>query len=106
CTGHASDLPMTNPRLLPLGNNGDDTAVFTMLTHLPSVNSPAIDIFQTGSCVGPLGATISTDQRGDTRPVVGPSGSQNRCDAGAVEYQPGMELETYELNVSIVGSGT
>lgn len=106
CTAHGSDRPMTNPLLLPLSSYGDDTAALSMLTHLPSPQSPAIDIFQSGSCAGPLGANVTIDQRGDTRPVVGPSGSQNRCDAGAVEYQTGMEPEAYRLDVSIVGNGS
>ncbi|MGB0133733.1 InlB B-repeat-containing protein [Dokdonella sp.] len=106
CTSHGSDRPMTNPLLLPLSSYGDDTAALSMLTHLPSPLSPAIDIFQTGSCPGPLGSVVSIDQRGDTKPVVGPVGGQNRCDAGAVEYQTGMEPEAYRLQVVVVGNGS
>ena len=35
CTGHATDQPMTDPRLAPLGDYGDDTDFLVLETFLP-----------------------------------------------------------------------
>ncbi len=67
----ASDLPNTNPLLAPLADNGGMTK-----THMPLVNSPAID---GGLCLADVGA----DQRGAQRPA------GLACDIGAVEVGGG-----------------
>lgn len=66
----SGDLPNTDPLLGPLQDNGGNT-----LTHLPSVNSPALENGDAAACP-------ATDQRGVSRP-------QNaHCDMGAVEVEP------------------
>jgi predicted outer membrane repeat protein len=62
-----SDQQATDPLLGPLSNNGGPT-----LTHLPGVDSPAINAGDDGSCP-------AADQRGYVRPA------QNICDIGAVD---------------------
>jgi CSLREA domain-containing protein len=66
------DLNNTNPHLGPLQDNGGPTQ-----THAPLQGSPAIDAipFGTNGC----GTTLTTDQRGVTRPIHG------KCDIGAYE---------------------
>ncbi|MEL6894080.1 MAG: choice-of-anchor Q domain-containing protein, partial [Actinomycetota bacterium] len=66
CNPVGTDLANTDALLGALADNGGPT-----LTHLPAVDSPAIDV------VG--GACAATDQRG----VVRPQGAA--CDAGSVE---------------------
>jgi predicted outer membrane repeat protein len=61
------DLPMTDPMLGPLADNGGPT-----LTHLPLLGSPAIDHT-------PLAICPAHDQRGYIRPAGA------ACDSGAVE---------------------
>lgn len=68
----SGDLINTDPLLGPLQDNGGDT-----LTHLPSVNSLALENGDDAACP-------STDQRGVSRP-------QNvHCDMGAVEAEPNL----------------
>lgn len=55
-----------------LANNGGPT-----LTHLPQANSPAQEAIPAAQC------DLPTDQRGVTRPQL------SRCEAGAVENEPG-----------------
>ena len=72
----SGDLNDTDPLLSPLGDHGGPT-----LTHLPAVNSPAIDA---GQCA----PGITTDQRGQSRP------QGEGCDAGAVERITGPASTT------------
>jgi len=62
-------------RLGPLGDNGGDT-----LTHALLPGSPAIDAVSVISC------TVTTDQRGNARPIELTSGG-TPCDIGAFEVQ-------------------
>jgi len=102
CTSHASDRPMTDPQLAPLGNYGDNTAFLTLRTFLP-LNGPAKDGGQDGPCPGGLHVTLSEDQRGQPRPT---SAGANRCDIGAVEVQSGSDPTGYPFAVAIgTGSG-
>jgi hypothetical protein len=73
----STDIPMTDPLLAPLGNNGGPTQ-----THALTPGSPAIDA---GNCPGETG-----DQRGFPRPVDvdGIPNSADGCDIGAFEFQP------------------
>lgn len=68
-SGGSGDLTSTNPSLSAPANNGGTT--FTMAI---GTGSPAYNLVPTGSC------TLTTDQRGSTRPNAG------ACDAGAYEY--------------------
>ena len=70
----SSDKSGVNPNLLPLGTYGGPT-----LTMEPQASSPAIDAIPPGT--NGCGTTITTDQRGVTRPQ-GPG-----CDIGSVEVE-------------------
>jgi len=103
CTGHPSDIPMTDPQLAPLDDYGDDTNFLLLRTFLP-LNGPAKDGGQNGPCPGGAGATLLDDQRGRSRPT---SAGANRCDIGAVEVQSGSDPTGFPFAVSINrGSGT
>ena len=104
CTGHASDRPMTDPELLPVGDYGDSTTSLVMPTMLPDPDSPAID-GGSSSCPGPLGSSTIQDQRSFSRPVFGPIRGNAPCDIGAVEFQPPLEPDVFDLSVSVAGSG-
>jgi CSLREA domain-containing protein len=68
----SSDLNTTNPHLGPLQDNGGSTS-----THALLIGSPAIDAIPFGA--NGCGTTLTTDQRGVTRPIHG------KCDIGAYE---------------------
>lgn len=87
CTGHATDLPSTDPDLLPLGDYGDDATGIVIPTRVPRPDSPAVD-GGAASCTETFGAPVNNDQRGQPRPVTGPDGGSALCDIGAVEFQP------------------
>ena len=75
--GSAGDLNNANPLLGPLASNGGPTATHALLS-----GSPAIDAVPAASC------TVSTDQRGVTRP----QGAD--CDIGAYEAVPAVTCVT------------
>jgi parallel beta-helix repeat protein len=75
CGRGPTDLRYTDPRLLPLADNGGPT-----WTRLPLEGSPVID------AAGLCGS--ETDQRGVPRPIDGNLDSVWLCDIGAVEYVP------------------
>jgi LPXTG-site transpeptidase (sortase) family protein len=81
--------PQTNdqigidPLLGPLADNGGETQTRALLT-----GSPAIDWIPYG--VNGCGTTITSDQRGEARPI--PAGGN--CDIGAYEYAPPPLPET------------
>jgi hypothetical protein len=80
-TTQSNDLTGEDPLLAPLANNGGPT-----LTHLPLVDSPAVDEGDNTICANP--ATINNlDQRGQTRPFDGDGDLTATCDIGAVERQ-------------------
>jgi hypothetical protein len=66
-----------DPALGPVAANGGPTP-----TRLPRPGSPLIDAIPIASCRADGAASVTTDQRGVTRPQ-GPG-----CDIGAVEVQP------------------
>ncbi len=72
---------IADPMLNPLAYNSGPT-----LNHTPLPGSPAIDAGNPGGCTNNLGAILTSDQRGVTRPVNG--GSAVRCDIGAIEFYP------------------
>ena len=61
----------------PLQNNGGPT-----LTHALLPGSEAIDSTYPSGCGDQIGAPLTTDQRGFSRPVGA------ACDVGAFEYRP------------------
>jgi Divergent InlB B-repeat domain len=103
-TGTITGSPLTaDPLLGPLQDNGGPTQ-----TIAPASDSPTIDA---GNSLG-----LSTDQRGDARPVdfagiPNPNGGDG-ADIGAVEVQPActdQALPTeacHTLTVSLAGTGT
>lgn len=97
CAPVPTDVIGADPKLAVLGDYGDSAAGITIETRLPIPGSPAIDGGNT-NCPGPStggsprGSSTLVDQRGATRPEVGPArGGSALCDIGAVEYQPGSE---------------
>ncbi len=84
CTSEATDQPMTDPQLMTLADNGDGSSYVELLSFLPRPGSPAVDGGKTGPCKTVFGASLGEDERGQPRPA---SGSGDRCDIGAVEFQ-------------------
>lgn len=99
CTGHANDLPMTDPHLAPLGDYGDNTTFLVQQSFLPETTGPAIEGGKTSPCQGALGASLNVDQRGEARPSI------TRCDIGAVEFQSGVDPVAYTLDVDVASGG-
>ncbi|MFN8524263.1 MAG: Calx-beta domain-containing protein, partial [Chloroflexota bacterium] len=82
--GDANNVATLN--LGPLANNGGPTQTHALLS-----GSTAIDAVQ-GSCTSngtSGGTTITTDQRGTTRPIDGNGDTTATCDVGAFEASPG-----------------
>jgi hypothetical protein len=111
-TGDTTDNILdTNPRLVPLADNGGPTR-----THALSSDSPAIDAGG-DDC-------LEADQRGVTRPQDGDGDGVARCDIGAYEYErtpilaieidimPGSERNSVNprargvIPVAVLGSAT
>lgn len=77
CTfGGSNNLLGIDPLLTPLQNNGGPT-----LTHALGLTSPALNAGDPGGCKDAQSVSLTTDQRGTTRPQ--PTGG--RCDMGAYE---------------------
>lgn len=64
----------------PLANNGGPTQ-----THAILPNSPAIDSGNPSGCSDYFGTMLSTDQRGNPRPIDGNGNGSDICDSGAYE---------------------
>ena len=77
-----TDLPSTDPELLPLGGFGGVTD-----TSPPNVGSPAVDLVPAVECDdgAPAPLLLGEDQRGFPRPFDGDADGTSACDAGAVE---------------------
>jgi uncharacterized repeat protein (TIGR01451 family)/CSLREA domain-containing protein len=86
-------IPFVNNQI-PKTNNGGPTP-----THYLNSMSPAIDGGNPAGCTDQDGNTLTTDQRGFTRPVNGGSGTA-RCDVGPVEVQSGANLADLEVRVT------
>ena len=67
----------------PLQDNGGPT-----FTHWLYQGSPAIDGGNPAGCTDHLGNSLTTDQRGFSRPLDGNSDGINVCDIGAYEADP------------------
>ncbi len=85
-----SDIPTTDPLLVPLADNGGATQTMT-----PGANSPAIDGGVAEGCP-------PTDQRGSPRPADGDGDGTPMCDSGAYEVQAD---ETPPSGDNVVGTG-
>ncbi len=105
CSFHPTDLPFTDPQLAPLAYYGDAITEFDMPTLLPDPGGPAVDGGELDTCTGPLGASLTYDQRGETRPVDGAESGADLCDIGAVEYQFEQDPEFGGLSVQVLGTG-
>ncbi len=77
CTIDGSILPLANPNLGALANNGGPT-----WTHALLAGSPAINAGNPSGCTDDVGKLLTADQRGAPRPF--PAGGT--CDTGAYEY--------------------
>jgi hypothetical protein len=75
---HLTDLVNTDPLLGPLEDNGGPT-----WTHALQLVSPAIDLIPVGT--NGCGSTLTTDQRGISRPQDGDGNGLVLCDIGAFE---------------------
>lgn len=106
CTPSVDDLPMTDPELLPLDDYGSQGLSFFQLSMPPRSFSQAIDRGQLNTCPGPFGSPVTIDQRGQIRPVDGLDLGESRCDSGAIEFQPGLDLTEQLLMVNIAGTGS
>ncbi len=84
CTVTGVAPTLADPQLGSLQNNGGPTA-----THALLAGSPAIDAGTPTGCRDNLGALLSTDQRGATRPFDGNGDGTGQCDIGAFEVAPG-----------------
>ncbi|MBE7550870.1 MAG: tandem-95 repeat protein [Anaerolineales bacterium] len=76
------DQTTADPRIGPLQNNGGTT-----FTHALLPDSPAIDGGNPNGCKDSSGSLLTTDQRGELRPVDGNNDTTVRCDIGAYEAQ-------------------
>lgn len=85
------DIPVAEPLLAPLADNGGDTQ--TMAT---GAGSPAIDAGVGARCP-------QTDQRGKTRPADGNGDGTSACDSGAYELQANEQPPSAD---NVVGDGT
>jgi hypothetical protein len=84
CTVTGVAPTVADPNLGPLQNNGGPTQ-----THALLAGSPAIDAGDPAGCRDNLGALLTTDQRGATRPFDGNGDGTGQCDIGAFEVAPG-----------------
>lgn len=78
---NSTDIYDVDPLLGPLQNNGGPT-----LTHALLQGSPAIDAANPNGCEDELNNVLTSDQRGQTRPI------NNRCDIGAYEASIGADV--------------
>jgi len=81
CNPGGSDLPVADPRLLPLEVYGG-----LVPTLMPMIDSPLIDD-ASFVCSDHQNIPVTEDARGYARPVAA-SGGVARCDVGAVEWNP------------------
>ena len=82
-----TNQPMEDPMLGPLSDNGGPTP-----THMPMEGSPLIDQGHP-SAPGLAIACQPEDQRSVDRPVDGDDNGFERCDIGAVEFEPEPDPE-------------
>lgn len=105
CTGFPSDLPSTDPQLLPLADYGDNASGIIIPTLLPHPDGPVVEGGYS-VCPGPFGGTTLEDQRGVVRPAPGLMRGGAVCDIGAVEYFDGTEPAIFDLDVATTAGGT
>jgi len=105
CTSQPTDTSGVDPQLWPLGDYGDAVNGRTLRTFLPRPDSPLIDGGQDGPCAGGLGAALTVDARGVTRPLDGDAAGGAQCDPGAVEFDRNLDPIGKVINVNILGAG-
>ena len=106
CATAASDQIVADPRLLPLGGYGVPQTAFVLQTMPPLPSSAAVDFGPANNCPGFFGGNVTIDQRGLPRPVDGSGNGTSKCDSGAIEYQPGVDLGEFTLSVILAGPGS
>ena len=85
----------------PLADNGGPTE-----THALGANSQALDAVAATDCTRIDGTTaITTDQRGESRPLDGDGDGTALCDAGAFEVAP-LSIDDVSLTEGDAGSST
>jgi hypothetical protein len=90
CAFSGTSVNSTNPRLLPLANNGGPTETFALETS--PLTSPAINRIPVASCTDQTGTPLGTDQRLFARPD---AANPATCDSGAYEA---FSVAPYTLN--------
>lgn len=85
--GSLFDLTGVDPLLGPLADNGGTSA-----TMAPGDGSPALDAGNLDAPGSSAGACPATDQRGVSRPMDGDGNGVERCDIGAFERVPSVDL--------------
>jgi hypothetical protein len=83
--GQSGDTPGMSAERLKLGELADNGG--TTMTHALEAGSEAIDVIPAEDCVDAEGQPLTTDQRGEERPVA-ILGPEPKCDVGAFEVQP------------------
>jgi CSLREA domain-containing protein len=100
----AGAMPI-DPLLSSRADNGGQTQTMELL-----VGSPAIDTGNPAGCADASGATLTSDQRGDTRPTDGDGNGTTTCDVGAyertTEHAPTATGGSISTSVGTAASGT
>lgn len=96
----------TDPQLTPLANNAVGYPNQTR-THSLAPTSPAVDTGDaTTGCPAVIsGSSVSTDQRGRSRPYDGNGDISAICDIGAYEIAPGVNISVASQPLSTSESG-
>ncbi len=86
-TGGSTDITGVDPLLQPLATNGGTSGNMAL-----GAGSPALDAGNPDAPESSAGACPATDQRGVSRPMDGDGNGVERCDIGAFELVPSVNL--------------